>query len=159
MATGPVSAPTVPATRTAEDFAAPLATAVATDPEAGWMFVADSRTLHCAASFVRYVAPGGGVAEGLGKRGKRGVLKSVATRQAFRTDPRHRIGFVYVPQHPSWRNQIASGFSLRVRRVSQRGNFRPVADLREKVRAFIASDNRTWAQPFQWTLTGRPLDV
>ena len=53
VATGEVSTPTVPATRTAEDFATPIATTVATDPEAGWTFVAANLTIHCSESLVR----------------------------------------------------------------------------------------------------------
>jgi len=159
VATGQVVTPTVQATRTEEGFAAHIATTVATDPEAGWTFVADNLTIHCSESLVRYVAQKCGVEEDLGKKGKRGVLRSVATRKAFLTDPSHRIRFVYVPKHTSWLNQIEIWFSILVRRVIKGGNFTSVADLREKILAFIDYFNRTLAKPFKWTFTGRPLNV
>jgi transposase len=159
VATGEVIAPTVQATRTEEDFVKHLAGTVATDPEAGWIFVADNLTIHCSASLVRYVAQECGIEDDLGKKGKRGVLKSVATRKAFLTDSSHRLGFVYVPKHTSWLNQIEIWFSILVRRVIKRGNFTSVSDLREKILAFIDYFNRTLAKPFKWTFTGRPLNV
>ena len=159
VATGQVIAPTVQATRTEEDFAAHIARTVATDPEAGWIFVADNLTTHCSESLVRYVAEACGIATDLGKKGKSGVLKSVATRKAFLTDAGHRIRFVYVPKHTSWLNQIEIWFSILVRRVIRRGNFTSAEDLREKILAFIEYFNRTLAKPFKWTFTGRPLNV
>ena len=50
-------------------------------------------------------------------------------------------------------------FSVLARRVLRRGNFRSVADLREKILAYIAYHNRTRAKPYKWTYTGRPLNV
>jgi hypothetical protein len=159
VATGKVLSPTVQKTRTEEDFADHVARTVATDPAAGWIFVADNLTIHCSESLVRYVAQACGMEEDLGKKGKRGVLKSVATRKAFLKDLGHRIRFVYVPKHTSWLNQIEIWFSILVRRVLKRGNFVSEADLREKILAFIDYFNRTLAKPFKWTFTGRPLNV
>ena len=159
VATGQVISPTVQPTRTEQDFADHLARAVATDPGAGWIFVADNLTIHCSESLVRYVAKACGITEDLGRKGKRGILKSVATRKAFLTDVSHRIRFVYVPKHTSWLNQIEIWFSILVRRVLKRGTFPSVADLRDKILAFIDYFNRTMAKPFKWTYTGRPLNV
>jgi transposase len=159
VATGCVITPTVQPTRTEEDFARHIATTVATDPEAGWIFVADNLTTHASESLVRDVAKACGVVDDLGSKGKSGVLKSVATRKAFLTEASPRIRFVYVPKHTSWLNQIEIWFSILVRRVLKRGSFTSTSDLREKILAFLDYFNRTLAKPFQWTFTGRPLNV
>ena len=159
VATGQVISPTVQPTRTEGDFAAHIARTVATDPEAVWIFVCDNLTTHCSESLVRYVAEVCGSADDLGKKGKRGVLRSVATRKAFLMEASHRVRFVYVPKHTSWLNQIEIWFSILVRRVIKRGNFTSAADLRDKILAFIDYFNRTLAKPFKWTFTGRPLHV
>lgn len=159
VATGAVISPTVQKTRTEEDFARHIARTVATDPEAGWVFVVDNLTTHCSEALVKFVAAACGVEDDLGKKGKRGPLQSVATRRAFLKDLGHRIRFVYVPKHTSWLNQIEIWFSVLVRRVLKRGTFTSEADLREKILAFIAYFNRTLAKPYKWTFTGRPLNV
>jgi transposase len=159
VTTGQVIAPTVQLTRTEEDFATHIAQTVALEPESGWIFVADNLTTHASESLVRYVAKACAIPTDLGKKGKSGVLKSVATRKAFLTDESHRIRFVYVPKHTSWLNQIEIWFSILVRRVIKRGNFTSTKDLREKILSFIDYFNRTLAKPFKWTFTGRPLNV
>ena len=160
VATGQVIAPTAQATRGGKGFADHIERTVATDPEAGWAFVADNLTTHTSATPVLWVASLYGVAGGsLGKKGRSGVLKSVATRKAFLTDASHRVRFVYAPKHTSWLNQVEVWFSVLARRVLRRGNFRPVADPREKILAHIAYHNRTRAKPYKWAYTGRPLNV
>jgi hypothetical protein len=160
VATGQVLAPTVQPTRDEADFAAHIRRTIATDPQAGWIFVADNLTTHCSATLVVLVAGLCGVpAELLGKKGKSGVLKSVATRKAFLTDAGHRIRFVYVPKHTSWLNQVEIWFSVLVRRVLRRGSFGSKSELRTRILEFIDYFNRTLAKPYKWTYAGRPLNV
>ena len=160
VATGRVIAPTVQKTRGEIDFATHIEQTIATDPEAGWIFVADNLTTHCSATLVLLVAVLCGIpAESLGAKGKSGVLKSVATRKSFLTDASHRVRFVYVPKHTSWLNQIEIWFGVLSRRVIRRGAFRSTADLRDQILKFIDYFNRTMAKPYKWTYAGRPLNV
>jgi transposase len=159
VATGKVICPTVQATRTEKDFAEHIARTVASDATAGWIFILDNLTTHVSESLVRYVAKECRLEEDLGVKGKKGTLKSVATRRKFLENKTHRIRFVYVPKHTSWLNQIEIWFSILVRRVIKRGNFTSVKDLRDKILAFIEYFNEALAKPFKWTYTGRPLNV
>jgi DDE superfamily endonuclease len=160
VATGQVIAPTVQETRDEQDFADHIEQTVAQDPEAGWIFVSDNLTTHCSATLVLLVALWCGIGQDLlGKKGKSGVLKTVASRKAFLTNQSHRIRFVYVPKHTSWLNQVEIWFSILVRRVIRRGNFRSKEDLRDKILRFIDYFNKTLAKPYKWTYTGRPLNV
>jgi len=159
VATGEVVAPTIGPSRTEEDFAAHIARTIATDPEAPWLFIVDQLNTHKSEALVRLVARVCGITEELGEKEKRGILQSMPTRAAFLSDASHRIRFLYTPKHSSWLNQIELWFSILVRRLLKRGNFTSVADLRERILAFIAYFNKTMAKPFKWTYKGRPLTV
>ncbi len=157
VATGCLRAATVSATRTEADFAAHIATTVATDPKAQWIFIVDQLNTHKSASLVRWVAQACDISVDLGHKGKSGILKSMATRQAFLEDAAHRIRFVYTPKHTSWLNQIEIWFSILWRKLLKRGSFVSTADLRQRLLDFISYFNKTMAKPFNWTFSGKPL--
>jgi transposase len=159
VVTGKAIVPTVGDTRNEEDFRDHITRTVASDPEAGWVFVMDNLNTHCSEALVRYVAKACKLEVDLGKKGRSGILHSVATRKAFLTDPSHRIRCLYVPKHTSWLNQIECWFSILVRRVIKRGNFKSREELRDRILAFITYFNKTMAKPFKWTFTGRPVNV
>ena len=149
--------PTLGPTRTEVDFAVHIEQTVATDPWAGWVFIADNLNTHQSESLVRYVAEACRIEDDLGEKEKEGVLKSQESRAKFLSDPGHRIRFVYTPKHSSWLNQIEGIFGVIMRKVVRRGSFSSVKDLNDKLVNFIAYFNRVFAHPFRWTYTGRPL--
>lgn len=158
VASGRIVAPSVGPSRTEEDFACHIEQTVALDPEASWVFITDQLNIHQSESLVRLVAARCGITEELGEKGQTGILKSMASRAAFLSDPGHRIQFVYLPKHTSWLNQVEIWLGILVRRVIKRGNFTSKDDLRARILAFIDYFNRT-AKPFRWTYAGRPLQV
>ena len=156
---GQMIAPTIrPTADRKKTFCWHIHNTIATDGNAGWVFVMDNLNTHSSESLVRYVAQLEGIDENtLGKKDQRGILKSVASRQAFLSDRSHRVRFVYLPKHTSWLNQIEIVFGIVTRRALRRGNFKSIEALRERLLDFIDYFNRTYAKPFRWTYTGRPL--
>lgn len=154
---GQMIAPTIDETRTEEDFVRHIHNTVATDPAAGWIFVVDNLNTHCSEGLVRYVAELEQIdGNALGKKGKCGILESMASRHAFLEERSHRIRFVYLPKHTSWLNQIEIVFGIVGRRAIRRGNFKSLTALKDRLLDFIDYFNRTFAKPFRWTYTGRP---
>ena len=142
---------------TETDFASHIEQTMATEPGGSWVFVTDNLNIHCSETLVQVVAKACEITTPLGKKGVRGVLKSVASRQAFLSERSHRIRFVYTPKHSSWLNQIETVFGVIMRKVVRRGSFKSVDELRDKLLKFIEYFNRVFAHPFRWTYTGRPL--
>jgi transposase len=159
VATGKLVSPSIGTTRTEADFRSHISRTMSIDPDGEWIFIADQLNTHKSESLVRLVAERCGIEVDLGIKGKSGILKSMQSRSAFLQDTSHRIRFIYTPKHTSWLNQIEIWFSILVRRVLKRGNFTSVAQLRDRILAFIDYFNQTMAKPFKWTYAGRPLTV
>ena len=159
IATGSVKG-TLSDRRTEEDLTAFLETLITSQsPQTKWEIVADNLNTHLYEGLVRLVARHCDIDIELGKKGKKGILKTRFTRQQFLCDKSHRITFHFTPKHASWLNQIEIWFSILVRKLIRRGNFSSRQDLKVKIEAFIEYFNKTMAKPFKWTYQGKPLAI
>jgi hypothetical protein len=159
VATGKLISPSIGPTRSEADFAAHIEATLDTDPQAGWVFVADQLNTHYSATLVKLIAQRCGFEGELGVKGKTGILQSSATRRAFLRNTQHRIRFVYTPRHCSWLNQVEIWFAILARRLLKRASFVSIDDLRVRVLDFIDYFNDVLGKPFRWTYTGRPLQA
>jgi hypothetical protein len=95
LATGKLIVPTLADTRTEADFVEHISRLIQTDPDARFILLCDQLNTHKSEMLVRYTAGVIGDTQDLGVKGKQGILKNMATRQAYLSDPTHRIRFVY----------------------------------------------------------------
>jgi transposase len=157
VATGKIWCPMLRETRTEEDTLENLDNVIQQDPTARFRLVMDNLNTHASESFVRYIAYLIGYEEDLGKKGVRGILKSVASRCEFLTDPTHRVQLIFTPRHCSWLNQIEMWFGTLGRKVTRRMSFDSVESLSNMILRFIDYYNANLAHPYNWTYTGRVL--
>jgi len=120
------------------------------DPRHQVVIIADQLNTHLSESLVQLVAKHIGYQQDLGKKGKKGILKTMESRQDFLEDPTHRIRFVFTPNHCSWLNPIENWFAKLQRHVITNGNFSSVKELSDKIEAYIKYYNLCLAKPLQW---------
>lgn len=157
VVTGRIGAHTIGETRDEEDFAGHIARTVSVDPQAEWVLVLDQLNTHMSETLVRTVAQLIEYEGDLGRKERHGILKNMASRREFLSDPSHRIRFVYTPKHCSWLNQVEIWFGVLARKVLKRGSFCSKEQLRARIEQFIDYFNRTMAKPYRWTYGGKPL--
>jgi putative transposase len=150
--TGKLITTTIADTRTEADFVAHIVRLIQSDPEAGLVVLCDQLNTHKSESLVRLIAQVLGDHQVLGEKGKWGILKSMETRQAYLSDPDHRIRFVYTPKHSSWLNSIEVWFSILTEHVLHRGNFTSREDLKQKIQRYVVYYNQHLAKTWKWSV-------
>lgn len=155
--TGRILALMIRQSRTEEDYLENIDNLIELDPQAGYRLISDNLNIHSSESCVRYVAARCGIDEDLGKKGVRGILKSVDSRVEFLNNPGHRIQLIYTPRHCSWLNQIEIWFGTLRSKVTRWMSFASVLELENSIHSFIDYFNEAMARPYNWTYTGRVL--
>ena len=158
VASGRIAQADVGETRTEEDLKTHIKSLLAQHPDAPKThLVMDCLNTHQSEALVRIVAALEPQPLELGEKGKSGILKSMATRSAFLTDPSHRLVIHFTPKHSSWLNQIEIWFSILVRKLLRRSSFTSKSQLKNRILEFVEYFNCTMAKPFKWTYKGKPL--
>jgi transposase len=152
LATGKLLASTIQDRRTEADFVAHITQTVNTAAKASWLFLCDQLNTHKSETLVRYVAESIGDTQYLGEKGKTAILKNMTTRQAYLSDPEHRIRFLYTPKHCSWLNSVEVWFSILTTHVLKRGNFTSIANLQQKLMRYITYYNEHLAKAWNWSV-------
>lgn len=150
-------------TRNEYDFLAFCKQTVALFPkEDEVIFLVDQLNTHKSASLVNWVADEIGFKGDLGKKNRKGILKSMATRMAFLEAQEHRIRFVYTPKHCSWLNPIEIWFAKLQCHIITGASFPSVQDLEKKIRAYTGYYNKCMLKPLKWKFKGfikdKPLE-
>jgi len=153
LATGELITPTIADTRKEEDFVLHIENVIQTDPTGEWIFLLDQLNTHKSEGLVRSVAKAIGDMQDLGEKEKTGILKDMQTRQAYLSDPKNRIRFIYTPKHCSWLNPIEVWLSVLSSHVLKRGNFVSIEDLKEKISKYITYYNQYLMKAYRWAIT------
>jgi len=122
------------------------------------IFLADQLNTHKSASLVEWIANETGFKGDLGKKGQKGILKSMDTRMVFLENQEHRIRFVYTPKHCSWLNPIENWFGKLQRHVITGGVFSSVGELETKIKEYVKYYNRCMLKPLKWKFNGFKKD-
>jgi DDE superfamily endonuclease len=151
LATGKLISSTIANTRTEADFVEHIRRLLQSDPSASFVIVCDQLNTHKSASLVRFIANVLSDDQPLGEKGTSGILKNMLSRQAYLSNPSHRIRFVYTPKHCSWLNPIEVWFSILAQHVLKRGNFPSIHDLQHKLQQYILYYNEHLAKVWKWS--------
>ena len=159
VATGQIDQASVGETRTEQDLDTHLRHFLSQTPEAHKIhLVMDCLNTHQSEALVRLAAALEPAPIELGKKGKTGILQSMATRAAFLSNPEHRLVVHFTPKHCSWLNQIEIWFSILVRKLLRRSSFKSQAHLKKKIDGFGELKRKSidyWLHPPQ-TQTSKP---
>jgi transposase-like protein len=155
LATGEILSHRIHTTRTEEDFLAFIKQTVSTFPQDHTIvFLADQLNTHMSETLVQWVAQQLGYEGDLGKKGSKGILKSMPTRRQFLETETHRIRFIFTPKHCSWLNPIENWFGRLQRRAISHESFSSIEKLTHRIEAYVAYHNRCWAKPIKWKFKG-----
>jgi transposase len=144
-------------TRTEQDYATFIAYLAEREPHRKLVITADQLNTHKSETLVRLVAQLNGDLASLGCKGKRGVLKSMASRMEYleREKAGQRIRFVFIPKHCSWLNLIEGWFSSLSKRVLQMGSFVSTQDLANKILNYLDYFNQYLARTINWSKSNK----
>lgn len=153
VADGTIHAPYLNNTRTEQDFCNAIKQLIAEDPEKKYIIICDGLNTHKSESLVKLVAEVCSLSDELGVKGKKGILKSMKSREEYLMDESHQIRFVYTPKHSSWVNQIEIWFGIITRKLLKKSSYTSTEEMAQSILNFIKQYNIT-AKAFNWKYAG-----